>query len=248
MKPVLRRRPSPALLIALVALFVSLGGVSYGVATGSIDSREIKDNTIRSRDIRNNTVRSIDIRNNEVRGRDIRNSTISGRKVALNTLTGADINESTLGKVPQAARADTAMAASTAVTATSIGGLSLRKLFAKQATGTAAVEILRGEGFTVRAGCSGVGGISLQIDGLPGGPATNVTVEGGQSTGDIFESDPDLQPGDNIDLLGGGQGGAGTAVVATSAGNVTTILYGAQDANAFAGEAVCAVRGTVVAG
>jgi hypothetical protein len=91
--------------VALIALFVSLGGVSYGVATGSIDSREIKNNTIRTRDLRNN----------EVRGRDIRNSTIRGADVALNTLTGFDVNESRLGKVPTAARADTAGAASVAL-------------------------------------------------------------------------------------------------------------------------------------
>lgn len=88
------RRPSPALLIACLALFISLGGVSYGVATGFIDSREIKNNTIRTQDIRNN----------DIRAKDIRNSTIRGRDVAFNTLTGADINESRLAIVPDAAR------------------------------------------------------------------------------------------------------------------------------------------------
>jgi hypothetical protein len=34
------KRPSPALIVACLALFLSLGGVSYGVATGFIDSRE----------------------------------------------------------------------------------------------------------------------------------------------------------------------------------------------------------------
>jgi hypothetical protein len=72
MRSFLKRRPSPALVISLVALFCSLGGVSYGLATGSIDSREIKNNTVRSKDIRNNTVRSGDVRNNTVRSRDVR--------------------------------------------------------------------------------------------------------------------------------------------------------------------------------
>jgi hypothetical protein len=91
------RRPSPALVIACLALFVSLGGVSYGVATGSIDSREVKDNTVRTQDLRNN----------DIRGLDIRNSTVRTRDVALNTLTGADINEERLDKVPAASNADT---------------------------------------------------------------------------------------------------------------------------------------------
>jgi hypothetical protein len=52
MKRIRIRRPSPALALAFAALFVSLGGVSYGVATGSIDSREIKDQTITYKDVR----------------------------------------------------------------------------------------------------------------------------------------------------------------------------------------------------
>ncbi|MBA3264263.1 MAG: hypothetical protein H0T69_17705 [Thermoleophilaceae bacterium] len=110
MKSILRRRPSPALVIACLALFVSLSGVSYGVATGFIDSREIRNNTVTGTDVRNNTLRTFDIRNNEVRGFDIRNSTIQGRDVAFNTLTGADISEEGLAKVPSAAQADTASA------------------------------------------------------------------------------------------------------------------------------------------
>jgi hypothetical protein len=113
-KSFLSRRPSPALVISLIALFVSLSGVSYGVATGFIDSREIKNNQVRSVDLRNNDVRTRDLRNNEVRGRDIRNSTVQGGDVALNTLTGDDINESRLGKVPSAAAADSATTAATA--------------------------------------------------------------------------------------------------------------------------------------
>ena len=93
MKHISRRRPSAALVISCIALFVSLSGVSYGVATGFIDSREIRNNTITNKDVRNNTLRTFDIRNNEVRGFDIRNSTIQGRDVAFNTLTGVDVNE-----------------------------------------------------------------------------------------------------------------------------------------------------------
>ena len=120
MKSFLRRRPSPALVISLIALFVSLGGVSYGVATGSIDSRELKNNNVRTKDLRNNDVRTRDLRNNEVRGLDIRRSTIQGSDVALNTLTGDDVRESGLGKVPSAASADTA---ASATSAESLGGV-----------------------------------------------------------------------------------------------------------------------------
>jgi len=99
------RRPDPATAIACLALFLSMGGVSYGVATGFIDSREIQDNAVRSQDVRNSSLRTQDVRNNEVRGRDIRNSTLTSADVSLNALTGADVLESSLGAVPFAARA-----------------------------------------------------------------------------------------------------------------------------------------------
>src|SRR4051794_23762531 len=69
-------RPTPAMGVALLALFVSLGGVSYGVATGSIDTREIKNNTVRSKDIRNNTVTGRDIRTGTIRGGDIGSNSV----------------------------------------------------------------------------------------------------------------------------------------------------------------------------
>src|SRR3954465_12167794 len=49
-------RPPPAPGVAVVSLFVSLGGVSYGVATGSIGSREIRNGTIRARDVHVNAL------------------------------------------------------------------------------------------------------------------------------------------------------------------------------------------------
>jgi hypothetical protein len=80
------RRPSPALVIACIALFLAMGGVSYGVATGSINSREIRNNTILSRDVRNG----------KLLGRDLKRATVGGREV----------RESRLGTVPSAATVD----------------------------------------------------------------------------------------------------------------------------------------------
>ncbi len=116
-------RPSPALVIACVALFVSLGGVSYGFATGAIDGRAIKNGSVTNADIRNGTVKTRDLRNNEVRGADLRNSTVTGRDVALDTLGGNDIKESKLGKVPSADRADSAGLAAFAGSANALGGV-----------------------------------------------------------------------------------------------------------------------------
>lgn len=121
-------RPSPALVIACIALFVAMGGVSYGYATGSIGSREI----------RNGGVTTKDLRNNEVRGRDIRNSTIGGRDVAFNTLGGNDIKESALGQVPSAA---TAVSAVSALNAGTLGGVGSSGFVRKEAPAFTAVAL-----------------------------------------------------------------------------------------------------------
>ena len=147
MKSLLRRRPSPAMLVALVALFVSLSGVSYGVATGFIDSREIKNNEVRSIDIRNNEIRTRDLRNNEVRGIDIRNSTVQGRDIALNTVTGEDVKEDTLQKVPSAMLADSA------TTANSVGGVKMQRFAYSAAEGSAKQTVLSVGGLTITAEC-----------------------------------------------------------------------------------------------
>jgi hypothetical protein len=158
-KPSFRRLPSPALVIACVALFVSLGGVSYALATGSVDSRELRNNTIRSKDVRNNTLRTFDVRNNEVRGFDIRNSTVQGRDVAFNTLTGADISEEDLGKVPSAGAADIAG------TAGSVAGIGMRRFNYAAQAGSGFVEILNFGGLRLEAQC--VAPMDLEVRGFP---------------------------------------------------------------------------------
>jgi hypothetical protein len=107
----LRSSLTYANVMATFAAFAALGGTSYAVATGSIDSREIKNNTVRSGDIRNNQVSTGDLRNNSASGTDIRDD----------TLTGDDVLESALGEVPNANRANTA---TTATNADQLGGVA----------------------------------------------------------------------------------------------------------------------------
>jgi hypothetical protein len=108
MKRLLRRRPSPALGVAVTALFISLGGVSYGVATGSIDSREIKDNSIRGQDLRANSVTAREIKKRSLDGTDIKLDRVGGNAVKEQSLDAAKINATKIGKVPSAAAADSA--------------------------------------------------------------------------------------------------------------------------------------------
>jgi hypothetical protein len=60
--------------VALVALFVAMGGSAYAAAF--ITSGDIKNNTIRSRDVRNGGLIGKDMRANRVGGRVIKESTL----------------------------------------------------------------------------------------------------------------------------------------------------------------------------
>jgi hypothetical protein len=202
-KPSLSRLPSPALVIACVALFVSLGGVSYGLAKGSIDSREIKNNTIRSKDVRNNTLRTFDIRNNEVRGFDIRNSTIQGRDVAFNTLTGNDVAESSLGKVPSATTADTATNATTAGSVATLRTIAPTSL----AEGAAPVTLATHGPLTLTGACEAAGANTEAIVRLQTTEANSAA--GGTSTvaAPVTLTEPSFGPataavGEVVDMAG----------------------------------------------
>jgi hypothetical protein len=188
-KPSLSRLPSPALVIACVALFVSLGGVSYGLAKGSIDSREIKSNTIRSKDVRNNTLRTFDIRNNEVRGFDIRNSTIQGRDVAFNTLTGNDVAENSLGKVPSATTADTATSANTANSVATLKTIAPTSL----AEGAAAVTLATHGPLTLTGACEADG---VTTEAKLRVQTTEANSAAGGSGPTVSADNPVIAPGD----------------------------------------------------
>ncbi len=83
----------------MIALFVALGGVSYGLAG---------KNTVTSDDIVNGAVKSKDIKNSGVKSKDINLGGVKSSDVANDTLVGEDINENTLNKVPRASEADKA--------------------------------------------------------------------------------------------------------------------------------------------
>ena len=161
------RRPSPALVIACLALFVSLGGVGYAAATGSIDSREIRNNTVRGKDVRNNGLSGRDIANASLSGADIKNGRLLGVDIEDESLTGSDVDERTLGKVPGAGLAD---AAAVAGSAGSLGGV--RVVPFELPLGRTAATPVRASvgGLEVRAGCAG-GDIDLVLVNRSGAQA-----------------------------------------------------------------------------
>jgi hypothetical protein len=86
-------------VLSLIALFVALGGVSYGLSG---------KNTVASDDIVNGGVKSKDIKNSGVKSKDLNTGSVKASDVQDDSLQGGDINENTLGKVPRASEADKA--------------------------------------------------------------------------------------------------------------------------------------------
>ena len=80
-----RARPSPAMVVALIALFVALGGVAY--AANTVGSSDVIDESLLSQDLKDG-------------------QGVTGDDVAADSLTGADVAESTLGKVPSSDKLD----------------------------------------------------------------------------------------------------------------------------------------------
>jgi hypothetical protein len=67
-------RPSHGTVVAYLALFVALGGTSYGIARNSVGTRAIANNSVRTQDIRNRTIRNRDIKPEVIDNSRIKNS------------------------------------------------------------------------------------------------------------------------------------------------------------------------------
>ena len=163
------RRPSPALVISLIALFVALGGTGYAALS-----------------LPKNSVGTKQLKKNAVTGSKIKKNAVTSSKVKDHSLTGADINLGALGSVLSASNAghanvaDSATNASHATTADS----------AANATGLAG-PLASGQtliGYVDSAGHVGAGeivpetSISFQIP-LAAAPAFHIIPVGGPSTG-----------------------------------------------------------------
>lgn len=101
MRNLKRLRPSPALVVSTIALFVAIGGVSWAAAT--IGTSDIKDGAVTKSKLHDDAV--------------------SGVKVKNDSLTGKDLDEKTLNQVPSAnhaANADRATVANTAIRANNV--------------------------------------------------------------------------------------------------------------------------------
>lgn len=93
----IRSKLTYANIVATLALFIALGGVSYAAVK-----------------LPKNSVGENQIKKNAVTGKKIKKNAITGDKIKPGTIKGTDISLDSLGKVPSAAAADTAASAASA--------------------------------------------------------------------------------------------------------------------------------------
>jgi hypothetical protein len=86
-------RPSPALLISCVALFLALTGsaLAVGIAKNSVRSAQIVDGSVRNIDLRDNAVNAPKIAADSVNSEEIAESAVASPEVAPDSLTNADL-------------------------------------------------------------------------------------------------------------------------------------------------------------
>ncbi len=200
-----RRRPSPALLIACLALFVSLSGVAWAATAGR--------NTVVSTSIKNGQVKGVDLAANAVTSAKIRNGQVRSADVGDDSLVGADIAEDTL---------------------TGVAGLQLRKINYRAASSAPITDLLNLGGLILRASCTAGGNISVLAHSTVDNAAVQSVfiTDGGQAQS---ADDPDFDPIDSLDIFGGlvaaqRSENSGTVIYATTDGHVVTVTWRTAEA------------------
>jgi hypothetical protein len=210
---VLAYRPSASMIVALVALFVAMGGTTYAV-------KRLPAKSVGATQLKRNAVRTANIKARNVTRSRIAKGAIDGSLVASNSLTGSDIRESSLGTVRSATSAATAGDAAT------VGGRTVQKFSFVAPGGTAATTVLSLKGLSLTSTCTV--GPALSVTATTAVNDAVVHVHAGRPglvsqtlAGDNFDV------GDNFDPLPspGGTEAVGELVYVRQDGEVVTASY-----------------------
>jgi hypothetical protein len=102
------RRPSPALAVSALALFLALGGTVYAAKKAKIDGRAVKVKSLPGNRLKPRSIPANRLKPGVLAG--------AGGQMGAQ-ISGAEIDELSLGQVPNAAHAETADSAKSAVDA-----------------------------------------------------------------------------------------------------------------------------------
>lgn len=98
----MRPKLTYANVMATIAVFVALGGVSYAaikLPKNSVGSKQIKKNAVVGAKIKKGAITGDKIANGTITGTNIKAGSLTGSDIANTTVTGANINQATLNSV-----------------------------------------------------------------------------------------------------------------------------------------------------
>ena len=173
-----RRLPSPALVVAGLALVVALGGTTYAATA-------LPKNSVGAKQLKSGAVSTVKLAKGSVTSRQIKDHTIVAADIAKSAIPALS------GKAASAAHADTAGRADTAGhadTAGSVAGVAFATIDYRVGAGSAAATILSANGLTISASCDAVGTLMLSLSSATGDAqyALLATDETGNVRGDSF--------------------------------------------------------------
>jgi hypothetical protein len=232
MRKILRRLPSPAMVVACCALAVALGGTSYAAI-------KLPRNSVGANQLQKNAVIASKLSVRSVGPQKLQNNAVTTRSVKDEQLTGAKIVESTLAKVPSAANADTA------ANATLAGGNTVKRFATVVAPGGAQATVLDLNGLTITLGCPG-GNVSLRANNTSG-EAAQVEFQGFGEVAGPFGDGGSFTQTTNANLNNDENRGTGSAQFMRANGTGVTVLYGWRE-DALGAATACRVYGEAISG
>jgi hypothetical protein len=171
MRRILRRRPTPALVVATIAVFLAAGGTTYAltlpansvgsaqIQAGRVLNSKLAPGSVSNSKMGRNAVTFSKLASNQMTSAKIRNASLLGEDLAPNTVTGAQIDEATLA-ITRFALVDatgTLAGGSTGVTVASQVGNTVVVNFGSSVAGRPILATISGEteGQIVAAPCGG---------------------------------------------------------------------------------------------
>lgn len=216
------KRPSPAFVLAFVALLVAL----TGSAVAGVPARIAR----------------------AISGSSIKNHSIRGYKLRDNTLTGRQIVESKLGVVPRAHHAGAATTAGTAFNSGSVGGVHVHRIIYAPGRGTNPATILSVQGMNIIASCSGAGVVGLRATSGVNDSDVRVAVvqstqtrNGTDATRTAADSNFDF--GHTVDMTAGATRGTGALNFVRPDGHTAQIQYTFHNSPSLGATQRCLVSG-----
>jgi hypothetical protein len=230
MSRIMKRRPSPAMVVAFIALGVALAGTANALpGKNRVRKDDIARAAVRTQHIYKNAVRTKHIRARNVTRSKIARRAINSELVGQDALTGENIVESSLSTVPNASK---------------VNSRSVEKIAFVAAAGTGGTQVLNLNGLTIAAACNAGPALSVSAATTVSGSWIHA---GGTYAADssYYISDNAFNAGDSFDVLENGLTFStdlrGTLTYARPDGEVVTADFLAQETATgcvFAGSAV----------